>query len=73
MAQSEFIMVTNGSVGEIDVSFGRKICTSNGDIIAEHAGPAFGQASSSRAKDYDVYQHSAFSVVQWSIRHQQRH
>ena len=46
MVQSEFIVVTNGSIGEIDISFGWKICTSNGDIIAEHASPASGQASS---------------------------
>eukprot|EP00957_Ditylum_brightwellii_P200427 15279826-Ditylum_brightwellii.AAC.1 len=37
MEQSENIVVTNGSVGEIDKSFGWKICTSNGDIITEHA------------------------------------
>eukprot|EP00957_Ditylum_brightwellii_P122105 9312284-Ditylum_brightwellii.AAC.1 len=54
MEQSEFLVVTNGSVGEIDLSFGWKISTSNGEIIAEHAGPAFGQASSFRAKGYGV-------------------
>eukprot|EP00957_Ditylum_brightwellii_P083496 6347749-Ditylum_brightwellii.AAC.1 len=36
------------------MSFGWKICTSNGDIIAEHVGPAFGQASSFRAEGYGV-------------------
>eukprot|EP00957_Ditylum_brightwellii_P152305 11595611-Ditylum_brightwellii.AAC.1 len=43
-----------GSVGEIDMSFGWKMCTSNGDVITEHAGPAFGQASSFRDKGYGV-------------------
>eukprot|EP00957_Ditylum_brightwellii_P006387 484898-Ditylum_brightwellii.AAC.1 len=37
------------------MSFGWKICTSNGEIIAEHAGPAFRQASSFRAKGYGVF------------------
>eukprot|EP00957_Ditylum_brightwellii_P130045 9918898-Ditylum_brightwellii.AAC.1 len=36
------------------MSFGWKICTLNGDIIAEHSGPAFGQASSFRAEGYGV-------------------
>eukprot|EP00957_Ditylum_brightwellii_P190109 14472357-Ditylum_brightwellii.AAC.1 len=54
MEQSEFIVVTDGSVGEIDVYFGWKICTSNGEIIAEHVGPAFGQASSFQAEGYGV-------------------
>eukprot|EP00957_Ditylum_brightwellii_P132017 10065946-Ditylum_brightwellii.AAC.1 len=54
MAQSEFIVVTDGSAGEIDVSFRWKICTLNGDIIAEHTGPAFGQVSSFRAEGYGV-------------------
>eukprot|EP00957_Ditylum_brightwellii_P145052 11047237-Ditylum_brightwellii.AAC.1 len=54
MEQSEFIVVTNGSVGEIDMSFRWKICTSNGEVISEHAGPAFGQTSSFRAKGYGV-------------------
>eukprot|EP00957_Ditylum_brightwellii_P106956 8160203-Ditylum_brightwellii.AAC.1 len=54
MEQSEFVVVTDGSVGEFDMSFGWKICTLNGENIAEHAGPAFGQASSFRAKGYDA-------------------
>eukprot|EP00957_Ditylum_brightwellii_P068879 5228324-Ditylum_brightwellii.AAC.1 len=54
MEQSEFIVVTDGSVGEIDMSFEWKICTLNGEIIAEHASPAFGQASSFEAKGYGV-------------------
>eukprot|EP00957_Ditylum_brightwellii_P193256 14714830-Ditylum_brightwellii.AAC.1 len=49
MVQSEFIVVTNGSAGGTDMSFGWKICTSNGNIIAEHTAPAFGQASSFQA------------------------
>eukprot|EP00957_Ditylum_brightwellii_P081629 6209629-Ditylum_brightwellii.AAC.1 len=36
------------------MSFGWKICTLNGEIIVEHAGPAFGQASSFQAKSYGV-------------------
>eukprot|EP00957_Ditylum_brightwellii_P069997 5316733-Ditylum_brightwellii.AAC.1 len=67
MAQSEFIVVTNGSAGEIDISFGWKICTSNGDIIAEHRGPALRQASSFQAKGYGVLSSLSFSVVQWII------
>eukprot|EP00957_Ditylum_brightwellii_P001457 113682-Ditylum_brightwellii.AAC.1 len=54
MEQSEFIVVTNGSAGEIDMSFGWKICKSNGEIIEKHVGPAFGQASSFQAKGYGV-------------------
>eukprot|EP00957_Ditylum_brightwellii_P009697 731028-Ditylum_brightwellii.AAC.1 len=54
MEQSEFVVITNDSVGEIDMSFGWKICTSNWEIIVEHAGPAFGQASSFQAKGYGV-------------------
>ena len=54
MEQSKFMVVTDGSAGEIDMSFGWKICTLNGDIIAEHLGPAFGQASSFRAEGYGV-------------------
>eukprot|EP00957_Ditylum_brightwellii_P169094 12869841-Ditylum_brightwellii.AAC.1 len=57
--QSELIVVTDGSVEEIDMSFGWKICTLKGDIIAEHRGLAFGQASSFQAKGYGVL--SAFS------------
>eukprot|EP00957_Ditylum_brightwellii_P106512 8126487-Ditylum_brightwellii.AAC.1 len=44
MEQSEFVVVTDDSVGEFDTSFGWKICTLNGESIVEHAGPAFGQA-----------------------------
>eukprot|EP00957_Ditylum_brightwellii_P130535 9957949-Ditylum_brightwellii.AAC.1 len=36
------------------MSFGWKICTLNGDIIAEHAGSAFGQASSFCAEGYGM-------------------
>eukprot|EP00957_Ditylum_brightwellii_P104058 7927543-Ditylum_brightwellii.AAC.1 len=54
MEQSKFVVVTDGSAGEIDMSFGWKMCTMNGDIIAEQAGPAFGQASSFRAEGYGV-------------------
>eukprot|EP00957_Ditylum_brightwellii_P009615 724710-Ditylum_brightwellii.AAC.1 len=54
MEQSEFVVVTDGLVGEFDMSFGWKICTLNGEHIAEHAGPAFGQASSFQAKCHGV-------------------
>eukprot|EP00957_Ditylum_brightwellii_P121630 9275812-Ditylum_brightwellii.AAC.1 len=54
MEQSEFVVVTNGLVGEFDMSFGWEIYTLNGENIAEHAGPAIGQASSFRAKGYGV-------------------
>eukprot|EP00957_Ditylum_brightwellii_P190497 14500388-Ditylum_brightwellii.AAC.1 len=36
------------------MSFGWKICTMNGDIIAKNAGPAFRQASSFRAEGHEV-------------------
>eukprot|EP00957_Ditylum_brightwellii_P047948 3641150-Ditylum_brightwellii.AAC.1 len=36
------------------MSFGWKICTLNGENIAEHRVPAFGQASSFQAKGYGV-------------------
>eukprot|EP00957_Ditylum_brightwellii_P206901 15350491-Ditylum_brightwellii.AAC.1 len=54
MEQSEFVVVTYGSVGEIDMSFGWKIYTLNGENIAEHTSPAFGQASSFQAEGYGV-------------------
>eukprot|EP00957_Ditylum_brightwellii_P205801 15345493-Ditylum_brightwellii.AAC.1 len=54
MEQSEFVVVTDVSVGEIDMLFRWKICTSNGENIAKHAGLVFGQASSFRAKGYGV-------------------
>jgi hypothetical protein len=44
--ENEFVVVTDGLVGEFDMSFGWKICTLNGENIAEHGGPAFRQASS---------------------------
>ena len=46
MEQSEFVVVTDGSVGEFDMSFRWKTCTLNGENIAKHAGPAFRQVSS---------------------------
>eukprot|EP00957_Ditylum_brightwellii_P024343 1836464-Ditylum_brightwellii.AAC.1 len=54
MEQSEFIVVTDGSAREMDMSFGWKIFTSNGDIITEHMGPALGQALSFQAEGYGV-------------------
>eukprot|EP00957_Ditylum_brightwellii_P128966 9838327-Ditylum_brightwellii.AAC.1 len=54
MEQSEFLVVTDGSAGETDMSFRWKICTLNGDHIAEHAGLAFGQASSFHAEGYGI-------------------
>eukprot|EP00957_Ditylum_brightwellii_P011556 873601-Ditylum_brightwellii.AAC.1 len=54
MEQSEFIVVTDGLVREFDTSFGWKVCTLNGENIAEHACPAFRQASSFRAEGYGV-------------------
>ena len=46
MEKKEFVVVTEGLVGEVDMSFGWKISTLEGETIAEHADPAFGQASS---------------------------
>eukprot|EP00957_Ditylum_brightwellii_P075632 5748080-Ditylum_brightwellii.AAC.1 len=54
MEQSKFLVFTDGSAGETDMSFRWKICTINGDTIAKHAGPAFGQASSFCAEGYGV-------------------
>eukprot|EP00957_Ditylum_brightwellii_P118722 9055054-Ditylum_brightwellii.AAC.1 len=54
MEQSKFLVITDGSAEEIDMPFGWKICTMNGDIIAEHADPAFGQASSFCVEGYGV-------------------
>eukprot|EP00957_Ditylum_brightwellii_P044643 3384664-Ditylum_brightwellii.AAC.1 len=54
MQQSKFMVVTDGSAREIDMPFGWKICTLNGNIIAKYSGPAFGQASSFRAEGYGV-------------------
>eukprot|EP00957_Ditylum_brightwellii_P003286 249414-Ditylum_brightwellii.AAC.1 len=54
MEKNEFVVVTDGSVGDFDMSFGWKISTLNGETIAQHAGPAFRQASSFRAKCYGV-------------------
>eukprot|EP00957_Ditylum_brightwellii_P166617 12683072-Ditylum_brightwellii.AAC.1 len=54
MENNEFVVVTDGSVREVDMSFGWKISTLNGETIAENAGPAFRQASSFQAKGYGV-------------------
>eukprot|EP00957_Ditylum_brightwellii_P002565 196792-Ditylum_brightwellii.AAC.1 len=54
MEKNEFVVVTDVSVGELDMSFGWKISTLNGETIAEHAGLAFGRSSSFRAKGYGV-------------------
>eukprot|EP00957_Ditylum_brightwellii_P056422 4276815-Ditylum_brightwellii.AAC.1 len=48
------MVATDDSAGEINLSFGWKICTMNGDIIAEYSGLAFGQASSFCAEGYGV-------------------
>eukprot|EP00957_Ditylum_brightwellii_P103635 7895270-Ditylum_brightwellii.AAC.1 len=42
------------------MSFGWKISTLEGETIAEHAGPAIGQASSFRAKGYGVLSAMSF-------------
>eukprot|EP00957_Ditylum_brightwellii_P173474 13207697-Ditylum_brightwellii.AAC.1 len=49
------------------MSFGWKISTLEGKTIAEHAGPAFGQASSFRAKGYGVL--SALSFSRWAMEY----
>eukprot|EP00957_Ditylum_brightwellii_P183625 13986508-Ditylum_brightwellii.AAC.1 len=54
MEKNEFVVVTDGSVGEFDMSFRWKISTLNGENIAKHVGQAFGQASSFRAEGYGV-------------------
>eukprot|EP00957_Ditylum_brightwellii_P085666 6516732-Ditylum_brightwellii.AAC.1 len=65
--QSKFLVVTDGSAGEIDMSFGWKICTMNGDIITEHAGLAFGQALSFCTEGYGVL--SALSFFHCAMEH----
>eukprot|EP00957_Ditylum_brightwellii_P107117 8172700-Ditylum_brightwellii.AAC.1 len=60
MEQSKFMVVTDGSAGDIDISFGWKICTLSRDIIAEYLGPAFGQASSFRAEGYGMFSELSF-------------
>eukprot|EP00957_Ditylum_brightwellii_P148478 11304758-Ditylum_brightwellii.AAC.1 len=54
MEKNEFVVVTDGSVGEVDMLFGWKISTVEGETIAEHVGATFGQASSFQAKGYGV-------------------
>eukprot|EP00957_Ditylum_brightwellii_P024550 1853586-Ditylum_brightwellii.AAC.1 len=54
MEKKEFVVVTDGSVGEVGMSFGWKISTVEGETIAEHADLAFGQASSFGAEGYGV-------------------
>eukprot|EP00957_Ditylum_brightwellii_P167836 12776129-Ditylum_brightwellii.AAC.1 len=65
MEKKEFVVVTDGLVGEVDMSFGWKLSTLERETIAEHAGPAFGQASSFRAEDYGVL--SAMSFFRWAM------
>jgi hypothetical protein len=50
LAQGKFLVATDGSSGDTDMSFEWKICMCKGDPIATHAGLAFGQASSFRAE-----------------------
>eukprot|EP00957_Ditylum_brightwellii_P197547 15050239-Ditylum_brightwellii.AAC.1 len=54
MEKNEFAVVTDESVGEVDMSFGWKISTLERETIADNAGLAFGQASSFQAKGYGV-------------------
>eukprot|EP00957_Ditylum_brightwellii_P065197 4945096-Ditylum_brightwellii.AAC.1 len=54
MEKKEFVVVIDGLVGDVDMSFGWKISTLEGEIIVEHVGPAFGQASSFQAKGYGL-------------------
>eukprot|EP00957_Ditylum_brightwellii_P179329 13661572-Ditylum_brightwellii.AAC.1 len=54
MMQGEFLVATDGSAGNTNMSFGWKICTKTGEPIATHAGPAFGQASLFQAEGYGV-------------------
>eukprot|EP00957_Ditylum_brightwellii_P107252 8183701-Ditylum_brightwellii.AAC.1 len=60
MEIKEFVVVTDGLVGEVDMSFGWKISTLGGETIAEHAGLVFGQASSFRAKGYGMLSAMSF-------------
>eukprot|EP00957_Ditylum_brightwellii_P203926 15336805-Ditylum_brightwellii.AAC.1 len=60
MEQIKFMVVTDGSAGEVDMSFIWKICTLNWDIIAEHVSPAFGQTSSFQAEGYGVLSARSF-------------
>eukprot|EP00957_Ditylum_brightwellii_P160824 12243682-Ditylum_brightwellii.AAC.1 len=60
MEIKEFVVVTDGSVGDVDMSFGWKISTLEGETIAEHVGLAFGQASSFQAEGYGVLSAMSF-------------
>eukprot|EP00957_Ditylum_brightwellii_P095625 7285510-Ditylum_brightwellii.AAC.1 len=46
LSQDNFLIPTDGSSGSELVSFGWKICTIQGHMLAQHAGPALVQASS---------------------------
>eukprot|EP00957_Ditylum_brightwellii_P034966 2650288-Ditylum_brightwellii.AAC.1 len=61
MEQSDSMVITDSSAGEIDMSIGWKICTLNLDIIAKHSGPAFRQASSFHTEGYRVLSALSFS------------
>eukprot|EP00957_Ditylum_brightwellii_P079503 6045217-Ditylum_brightwellii.AAC.1 len=67
MEKNEFVVVTDGSVGEFDTSFGWKISTLNGENIAEHAGPAFRQVSSFQAKGCGLL--SALRIFRWAMEY----
>eukprot|EP00957_Ditylum_brightwellii_P079517 6046137-Ditylum_brightwellii.AAC.1 len=60
MEKKEFVVVTDGLVGEGDMSFGWKISTLEEETITEHAGLAFGQAPSFQAKGYGVLSAMSF-------------
>eukprot|EP00957_Ditylum_brightwellii_P001621 126049-Ditylum_brightwellii.AAC.1 len=60
MERNSFVVVTDGLVGEVYMSFGWKISTLEGKTIVEHVGPAFGQASSFRAEGYGVLSAMSF-------------
>eukprot|EP00957_Ditylum_brightwellii_P023957 1806554-Ditylum_brightwellii.AAC.1 len=67
MEKNEFVVVTDGSVGEFEMSFGWKTSTLNGETIAEHAGPAFGQASLFQAEGCGVL--SALSFFRRAVEY----
>eukprot|EP00957_Ditylum_brightwellii_P080460 6119658-Ditylum_brightwellii.AAC.1 len=60
MEQIEFMVVIDGSAGDIDMSFGWKICPLNGDIIVEHLVQHLDKFHPSVLKAMVCYQHLAF-------------
>eukprot|EP00957_Ditylum_brightwellii_P060320 4580714-Ditylum_brightwellii.AAC.1 len=64
MDQSKFLVVTNGSAGEIDMSFGWKYVLCMGILLLNMLVQDLEKLHPSVLKAMGCYQHLAFSVVQ---------